>query len=61
MNRSICKRCHRIRAVNYTRYCASCETELRALERRRPTRKEPSGGVMPDAQPVEGEVESSDG
>jgi hypothetical protein len=47
MNRSICKRCHRIRAVNYTRYCASCETELRALEQRRPARKEPKVSVSP--------------
>jgi len=35
-NRSICKRCHRIRVVNDTRYCEACAAQLRADERRRP-------------------------
>jgi hypothetical protein len=31
---SICRRCHRIRRVNATRTCATCEQDLRAEERR---------------------------
>ena len=30
---SICKRCHRLSAVNNARYCARCDAELRAEER----------------------------
>jgi hypothetical protein len=35
-NRSICRRCHRIRVVDNTRCCPACDVELRAMERRRP-------------------------
>ena len=31
-NRSICRRCHRIRTVDEARYCAGCASALRALE-----------------------------
>lgn len=31
--RSICKRCHRLRVVNNARYCADCNEVLRADER----------------------------
>jgi hypothetical protein len=34
-NQSICRRCHRIRAVDGTRCCATCAVKLRAMERRR--------------------------
>ena len=33
---TICRRCHRLRAVDNTRACASCFADLRAMERRRP-------------------------
>lgn len=33
--RSICRRCHRLRAVNEVRYCEGCAEELRAMERPR--------------------------
>ena len=35
-SKTICRRCHRLRAVNGARICASCDQELRAMERRRP-------------------------
>jgi hypothetical protein len=38
-NRSICRRCHRIRVVDNTRCCPACDVELRAMERRRPPPK----------------------
>ena len=34
--RSICRVCHRVRPVNGSRTCATCEHGLRAGERRRP-------------------------
>lgn len=34
--RSICRRCHRIRPVDDTRCCPSCAAELRAMGLRRP-------------------------
>jgi len=35
---SICRRCHRLKAVDLTNYCITCRTELRNAEKRRPVR-----------------------
>lgn len=43
--RAICKRCHRLRAVNEIRYCAPCEAALRDDER--PKRTPPGEGDTP--------------
>lgn len=58
--RSICRRCHRIRVVDGTRCCAACNTELRAMERRRPvapldeppTHRLPDDAFTPEEQAV---------
>ena len=36
MSATPCRRCHRLREVNYGGYCTGCEAGLRAEERRRP-------------------------
>jgi hypothetical protein len=46
-NRSICRRCHRLRVVDNTRCCPACDVELRAMERRRPSPK-PNETTVPD-------------
>ena len=48
-NRSICRRCHRIRVVDNTRCCPACDVELRAMERRRP----PSVATLSDKEPCD--------
>jgi predicted amidophosphoribosyltransferase len=45
-NRSICRRCHRLRPVDNTRCCAGCAEELRAIER--PKRRAPVAGDTAD-------------
>jgi hypothetical protein len=58
--RSICKRCHRLRAALGQKYCATCQSALRALEKPRQARGatsepppegtgEPEGGGPPIA------------
>jgi hypothetical protein len=46
--RSICNRCHRIRVVNETRYCAGCVEDLKKMRTRRAPTQE--AGELP---PVE--------
>ncbi len=49
---SICRHCHRLKAVNAAQYCVACDQELRARERRRP---KPTG--VDDGRPTAGALE----
>lgn len=49
-DRSICRRCHRLRPVDNTRCCDTCAEELRDMERRRP-----GVPVEPDPPPADDE------
>lgn len=63
MNRSICKRCHRLHPVNGVRVCAACEQALRAEERRRPALPPPppaGPAVEPDEVLAFPEIEGGD-
>lgn len=47
---SICRRCHRVRAVNSTRYCDPCDNTLAAMMRPR-TRAQEEPEEEPTAPP----------
>jgi hypothetical protein len=57
-NRSICRRCHRLRVVNEARYCEGCDERLRADERPRDTRAAPFVST-PTIVTVSGEAHST--
>lgn len=60
--RSICRGCHHFRVVNEVRYCAGCESKLRADEKRRPAVPEntlPSLAALDPIQPASIQVNVS--
>lgn len=50
---SICRRCHRLKAVNAGGYCDSCTENLRTAERRRPEVGADNAALTPSLAPVE--------
>jgi len=54
--RSICRRCHRVRAVNEVRYCAICAEALSKLERPR-RQARPPNSAQPERLFVAPELE----
>lgn len=60
LTRSICRRCHRIRFVDWTRLCDPCADVLRSLGQRKVSVPAPLEGEPTVLEPVPGEEPESD-